>query len=147
MSVVISDVAFRTQPKVADHFIGPMLPVFGTVVVGVFPQSPTPSESIDKIIEDEFQNLSNQWRLGRNPLSSSVTEICAHPAYQAIIALGWTVIPHILRELESEVDHWFWALEAITGEKPVSSDAAGDLDQMTQAWVDWGRSLGLVLKI
>lgn len=31
-------------------------------------------------------------------------------------------------------DHWFWALEMITGADPVPVEAYGDTVQMAQAW-------------
>ena len=123
---------------------GNSFPLFGTVVFGNLTMRQSASGEISDIIQAEFAKLSQKWRSERNPLSSSVTEICSHPAYRAIIGLGWVVVPNILRELESEIDHWFWALEAITGEKPVSAHSAGDLDQMAQAWINWGRSRRLV---
>ena len=38
------------------------------------------------------------------------------------------VVPLILSELEKEPDLWFWALEAITDENPVSESDAGDIE-------------------
>ena len=52
-------------------------------------------------------------------------------AYQQIIGMGAEALPFIFRELQKEPDHWFWALHAITGENPVSKNAAGDLKAMT----------------
>jgi len=63
-----------------------------------------------------------------------------HPAYQQIIALGPPVIPLILRELRERPDHWFWALNAITGEDPVGPE--DDFDQAVEAWLRWGRERG-----
>ena len=49
-------------------------------------------------------------------------------SYQKIIGMGPAVVPLILSELETEPDHWFWALEAITDENPVSESDAGDVE-------------------
>jgi hypothetical protein len=35
-------------------------------------------------------------------------------------------------------------LNAITGENPIPDDAAGDIDRMTAAWLEWGRANGLL---
>lgn len=102
------------------------------------------SVDFDFAIDQKFDELHQKWLVERNPLSSSVTEICTTPAYQAIIAMGWLVVPRILSKLESECDHWFWALEAITGENPIPDSHAGSLDKMAQAWLDWGRAKRLV---
>jgi hypothetical protein len=64
--------------------------------------------------------------------------------YQQVIGMGIDAVPLILAELAREPDHWFWALEAITGKNPVSDDAAGDVEASTQAWIEWGRQKGLI---
>ena len=62
-------------------------------------------------------------------------------------SLAWGLkLPLILAELEKEPDHWFWALEAITGENPVSENDAGDMEASAKAWVKWGRQNGLLAK-
>jgi hypothetical protein len=66
-------------------------------------------------------------------------------AYQRIIGLGPDVVPAILSELEARPDHWFWALTSITGVNPVPDDAAGNLNLMRQAWLDWGRKQGFAV--
>ena len=73
---------------------------------------------------------------------SFVTQMAMHPAYQRIIGLGPEVIPLILKELEREPAHWFWALYALTGEDPVPSKDRGKLDKMAQAWLKWGQEHG-----
>jgi hypothetical protein len=52
------------------------------------------------------------------------------------------VVPLILEELQREPDQWFWALEAITEANPVPQEAQGNVRQMAQAWIDWGRQQG-----
>lgn len=64
--------------------------------------------------------------------------------YQQLIGMGTDALPLILMELQREPDHWFWALEAITGENPVPVDSRGDVDQSTKAWIDWGKTNGLI---
>lgn len=56
--------------------------------------------------------------------------------------MGQPVIPFIFRELEREPDHWFWALQSITGENPVSVDRRGDIVSMAAAWLEWGKAHG-----
>ena len=66
------------------------------------------------------------------------------PAYQQIIGLGREALPLILRELEAgRVDHWFWALFAITGENPVTPAHEGRLDEMALDWLSWARRTGV----
>ncbi len=56
--------------------------------------------------------------------------------------MGDVAIPFLLAELEREPDHWFTALQTITGENPVQKDAAGALAKMANAWIKWGKSEG-----
>jgi hypothetical protein len=54
---------------------------------------------------------------------SSVNKIVSHPSYRAIIKMGWKAVPHILLELGTEPDHWFYALGVITKHDPIPSSA------------------------
>ena len=84
----------------------------------------------------KFKRLAGQWR--RETMhASSITELALHPAYQQIVGLGPAAVGMIIAELRREPDHWFWALNAITGEDPVPDDARGDLAAMTRAWLEW----------
>jgi hypothetical protein len=65
-----------------------------------------------------------------------------HPAYQRIIGLGTAAVPLILAELEKDLDQWFWALKAITGEDPVPPESRGKMREMADAWLNWGRKKG-----
>jgi hypothetical protein len=92
-------------------------------------------------IETTFQELAEQWRRETGMLNL-ISKISMHPAYQRIIGMGQPVVPLIMRELECEPDHWFWALSAITGANPVKPEQRGRLKQMAQAWIEWGRANG-----
>src|SRR5438067_9997469 len=95
---------------------------------------------IDSAVEAEFTRLAAQWR-ERKPYSIG-DEIILHPAYQRIIGMGPVVIPLILKELATQPDHWFWALQCISGEDPVEPDDYGRIDRMAGAWLRWGQSKG-----
>jgi len=89
----------------------------------------------------KFLGLVSQWRKERGA-TSSITKMAMCPSYQRIIAMGERVIPFILRELESEGDEpdmWFWALQVLTGNDPVSDEARGNMKKMADAWLDWAR--------
>ena len=73
---------------------------------------------------------------------SIVSKMSLHPAYQRIIGMGQPVVPLILRDLEQEPDHWFWALQSITGENPVLPEQRGNLELMATAWLAWGKANG-----
>lgn len=88
-----------------------------------------------------FHNLASQWKEATQ-FVSSVTEMVTDPAYQQIIGMGKAVLPFIFAELRREPDHWFWALQAITGENPVPPADRGRIQAMTQAWLDWAETHG-----
>jgi hypothetical protein len=83
------------------------------------------------------------WKQTQGP-QSSVAAMVMHPAYQRIVGLGPAAVPLLLRELEHRPDHWFWALNAITGEDPVAAGDRGNLTRMTEAWLEWGRRHGFI---
>lgn len=92
---------------------------------------------------EKFQRLAKQWRDERDQ-KTSVSDMVMHPAYQQIIGMGREAIPFILGELsrETEPDHWFWALKAITSEDPVPAESQGKIFEMASAWLRWGREKG-----
>jgi hypothetical protein len=89
----------------------------------------------------KFKTLVSDWRASRNQ-AGSVFEMAMHPAYQQIIGMGQDAVPLILFELEESVDHWFWALAAITGANPVPDSHRGRLKLMTQDWIMWAKRQG-----
>jgi len=97
----------------------------------------------DKVFEERFRRLAQAWKK-ETWFHSSITQKSIHPAYQQIIGMGSPAVPLILRELSRKPDHWFWALAAITGEDPVPDSSAGRLEEMTEAWLSWGREHGYV---
>ena len=77
---------------------------------------------------------------------SNTAQISMIFSYQKIIGMGPLVVPLILAELQREPDHWFWALEAITGENPVAKQDFGDIEASANAWISWGSQNGLLQK-
>jgi hypothetical protein len=92
-------------------------------------------------VEASFEELVREWKDSR-PSTSFVSILAMHPAYQRIIGLGKPALPFILRELDREPDHWFWALKAISGEDPVPARSRGNMPEMIAAWLAWGRENG-----
>ncbi len=92
---------------------------------------------------EKFQRLAAEWK-AKSRFLSNTAQMAMLPPYQKIIGMGWDAVPLILEELRREPDQWFWALEAITEENPVPPEAAGRVDLMARAWLDWGRQRGLL---
>jgi hypothetical protein len=85
-----------------------------------------------------FFHLKDEWERDTAMLSS-ITDIAMHPAYQQIIGIGPIAVSLILYEMSQKPSHWFWALKSITGEDPVPLGAKGNIKEMTEAWLNWGR--------
>ena len=96
-------------------------------------------QSHSSSLEEEFRSLTKKWRK-ETAVFSSVTKKILHPAYQRIIGMGTPALPLILRELQRKPGHWFWALNAISGEDPVCPE--DDFDLAVEKWLEWGRSKG-----
>ena len=97
-------------------------------------------------IEDLFYTLAINWKNDVR-LTSSATEIILNSFYQRIIGMGPVALPMILRELNREPDHWFWALQAISGENPVRPQDRGKLNEMAKSWLKWGKEKGYLYDI
>ena len=103
-------------------------------------REPAPCQSD---MERRFNGLAQRWA-SETAHHSMMSNIVLHRSYQEIIGLGRDVLPLILRRLSIEPNHWFWALRAISGEDPVHPTDVGKVDAMRQAWLQWGRSRGLM---
>lgn len=97
-----------------------------------------------EVLDQQFRLLAEQWHRETGMLSS-ISKKAMHPTYQRIIGMGDKAVTPILRRLQERPDHWFWALNAITGENPVPQECAGNLRQMADAWIVWGRRRGYIL--
>ncbi len=101
------------------------------------------AETYSGFLQIEFAHLAAWWRADNENISSA-TQLAEHPAYRRIIGLGLDAVPLILRELERRPDHWFTALTEITGQNPVPAGDRGRTARMAQAWLTWGRRVGVI---
>src|SRR5260221_158277 len=85
-------------------------------------------------IEKRFRDLVREWK-DETRFLSSIHDIVSHPAYLRIIGMGNEALPLLVNELRREPDHWFVAMQAITGANPIPPSARGDVEKMTQAWL------------
>jgi hypothetical protein len=104
----------------------------------------TPATNLNQTSPRErFRALAAEWKTRSRHLSNT-TQMAMLKPYQQIIGMGDAALPLILEELQREPDHWFWALEAITQENPVSEDSRGKVREMADAWLAWGKKNGLL---
>ncbi len=94
------------------------------------------TNSSDSGVQSRFRELAKQWRQATAHLSSSA-RMAAHPAYREIVQMGWPAVPFLIAELRRKPNHWFIALEEITGENPVPPGCDGDINEMARAWIEW----------
>jgi hypothetical protein len=97
-------------------------------------------------LERAFREHVERWKDETGHLSS-ITKAIAHPSYLRIIGLAQDSVDHqienlLLKELKADPDHWFAALEAITGENPVKAEY--DFDKAVGAWLRWGRERKII---
>jgi hypothetical protein len=104
---------------------------------------PVADSDARSVLAARYDVLAAEWREA-TAFFSSTSAMVAHPAYQAIIGLGWPAVPLLLRDLEQRQEHWFKALRAITGEDPVAREIWGNIPVMAAAWLAWGRERGLI---
>jgi hypothetical protein len=90
--------------------------------------------SVDTLTE-EFPKLVNQWK-EETACVSSLTKIYAHPAYQRIMAMGEQGIPYVLKELQKNQGHWFYALKFMAGIN--ISCGMDNFEDAKAAWLEWG---------
>ena len=90
------------------------------------------------IHDSKFQDLARSWKHGTWHMSS-IKDMIEHPAYRAIIKMGEPAVPLLLKELQTDLDHWFIALSEITGADPVPREDAGIVEKMRESWLSWGR--------
>lgn len=95
------------------------------------------ADSSEAALERRFIELAEQWHRETDFYSMS-WQICDHPAYLEIIAMGEVALPWILRDLEDRGGQWFQALREITGQSPISAADRGRIPKMTAAWLRWG---------
>ena len=103
-----------------------------------------PAQDRETPDRETFQRLADEWERDR-PRGADIEEMTRHPAHQRIIAMGEPAVPWLLQRLATKPDHWFVALSAVTGAKPVPPESHGRVKEMVQAWLDWGLQQGYAL--
>ncbi len=94
------------------------------------------SRKVEQSTFRKFLRLKNKWKI-ETLFSSSGTDIISNSAYQNIIELGLMAVPWIIREMKKSDEHWFYALEKITGENPIKEENIGKIDEMKNDWINW----------
>jgi len=83
-----------------------------------------------------FSSLARKWEKETRNVSS-LDKMAEHPAYRAIVSLGYRVLPFVLARLQQSAAYWFPVLVEITGVNPVDPTDRGDFLAMQRAWLNW----------
>ncbi len=84
----------------------------------------------------DFDDYKSTWE-EETIFSSSISEITNNTAYRTIIGLGQKVLPFIIDDLKKNDNHWFYALEALTGQNPIKENHKGIIPLMRDDWLKW----------
>jgi hypothetical protein len=95
-------------------------------------------EMYKKQLGTKFDLYSGIWKT-ETMFSSSSSEITNNSAYRSIIGLGKDIIPFIIEDLKQSENHWFYALELLTGENPIKSEHRGIINLMKSDWLNWAK--------
>jgi len=101
----------------------------------------------EELVDDRavFESLLQEWHAERGA-TSSVAKMVSCRSYLSIIGMGKArAVELILAQMESEgddPDHWFLALQVLTGVNPVSEEDEGNLQAMARTWLQWARNSG-----
>ena len=133
--------SFKKRMQISSHWFKINNEIIG-IVLNSEDDSSFPLSYFNRpAYQDKFSQLAAIWKAQTSHISN-ITKKCSHPAYQQIIGMGEQAIEPILSDLKGSYDDWFWALTAITGNNPINEKDAGNIKQMAEAWLQWGRSRG-----
>ena len=93
-------------------------------------------EMYKKQLSEKFDLYSGIWKT-ETMFSSNSSEITNNSAYRSIIGLGKDIIPFIIEDFKQSENHWFNALELLTGENPIKSEHRGIINLMKSDWLNW----------
>jgi hypothetical protein len=95
-------------------------------------------DNLEDSLEKAFHESVDRWKADTLHWSS-ITKMVAHPSYLRIIGLASygrnAVLRLLIAELQNDPDHWFAALEAITGKNPVPPTVS--LGEAVASWIEW----------
>jgi hypothetical protein len=87
----------------------------------------------------KFDFLKSIWK-NETLFVSNVSEITNNAAYRNIVSLGQDVLPFIFKDLQENDNHWFYALELLTGQNPIKDEHRGIVPMMKKDWIEWAES-------
>lgn len=92
--------------------------------------------------KEEARALLAHWSLDTSVLSST-TQINKHPSFQLLQKAEVSFLVELLREDTENTWHLTDVLSAITGERLVPEEHAGEVDYTRHVWLQWAQERGL----
>ncbi|MFL0161959.1 hypothetical protein [Aquirufa salirivi] len=105
-------------------------------------QSVVVQEMYNQQLKKRFDFFNSIWK-NETIFSSSISEITNNSAYRSIIGLGQDILPFIINDLKINDAHWFYALEALTGQNPIKEYHKGIVPLMKKDWIEWATNNNL----
>lgn len=99
---------------------------------------PSPADFINS-----FYAVLRRWK-SETAFESNPEKIVSHPSFEALVNNAETIAPLILYELKKQPSHLVWALEEAFHERPYAEADQGNIRAMSEAWVAWGETNGVV---
>lgn len=117
------------------HFVRSNIENCHSLFVG---QSVFIKELYKQQIKKRFDFYNSLWK-NETMFSSSISEITNNSAYRYIIGLGQEALPLIIKDFKTNDNHWFYALEALTGQNPIKENHKGIISLMKSDWLEWAQ--------
>jgi hypothetical protein len=91
----------------------------------------------------KFLQLKEKWEV-ETLFVSSATDIINNGSYLAIISLGQEALSFIIKDFAKKDNHWFYALEVMTGKNPISEEHIGNIKLMKDDWINWAKENDII---
>ena len=98
--------------------------------------APSPNDFITS-----FYAVLRRWR-SETAFLSDPKQITSHPSYQAMVDNAPLITPLIIDELRINPSILVWVLDDAYPDRPYNDDIAGDITQMSNAWIAWAERNG-----
>lgn len=87
----------------------------------------------------QFNLLKEKW-LAETMFCSTPDDLYGNKHYQAIIDMGFPVVPYLLEDLKTNNVDWIFALRKIIGSHPIREENYGIFNAMKNDWLTWAKS-------
>ncbi|TAE72751.1 MAG: hypothetical protein EAZ85_08920 [Bacteroidetes bacterium] len=94
------------------------------------------------LLQIKFKLLAEQW-YDETKYFSFAKQI-ENETYFHILAMGKTIVPFIINELENGKNVWFNILKKLTHDNPIKQQNIGKPNLMANDWIEWAKTKNLL---